>query len=1201
MGVVLALMLQLCIIAFAVTAQEFKGSIISPSPAFLPVVPPGEETLGPIYHGEGSKAPNLPSDGDGFVISPSPANLHVYHSPSSPAVPNGPFYKPPKTFPPSTTAPSPQKIKDIEPSKSPSPSTIALSPPYAVVPLPSAVQGNKPPPVKTSPPQREAPTVRPPFSTPTAPAPVAISSDRSPKISPVSQPIEHGHLTPDVDNRNANNSHLAESFSPAPGAVPSANLPKNSSASQPTENGTFPPKEGTNNGHGLEPISPAPVAVNLPKESPVSQPPEHASLPPIVHQRNANMGHNLKPVSPASVAIPPTTYKITSMDSEPTTQHGSIPPNVHKRNSNKGHTSETVSPEPVASPPWKVENSPPETHPIVPTITPSTLTAPVTSPPSAFPLKPPLVHPIVPVASPSKLPAPVSSPTPLRSFNWKKGGAPVVAPLSRNPKPLPAVIHSPAQEAAIPPLLPPRSGQRHHVSPPINSSSSVSPFSSPIHSNTGQVSPAPSPSIKFASHPTGSTIFPPKVAPSESSSKRPKMPLLPQVQVLPPPPPNEDCISTVCTEPYTNSPPGEPCRCVWPMRVGLRLSVSLYTFFPLVSELASEISTGVFMKQSQVRIMGANAADQQPEKTVVLIDLVPLGEEFDNTTAFFTSDRFWHKMVIIKAFYFGDYDVLYVSYPGLPPSPPLPPSSLNMFNGGPYSTDGNNGRTIKPIGVDILKRQQKVGLSRGIISTIAVSVSLAVVLCAAAAWVMFKFRDHVSQSASTPRQLSPPSLTKEPGTAGSLRGAGAGVGSVSTSFRSSIAAYTGSAKTFSTNDIKKATDDFHASRILGEGGFGLVYSGILEDGTKVAVKVLKREDHHGDREFLAEVEMLSRLHHRNLVKLIGICIENSFRSLVYELVPNGSVESYLHGVDRGNSPLDWGARMKIALGAARGLAYLHEDSSPRVIHRDFKSSNILLEDDFTPKVSDFGLARTATDEENKHISTRVMGTFGYVAPEYAMTGHLLVKSDVYSYGVVLLELLTGRKPVDMSQAPGQENLVAWARPLLTSKEGCEAMIDQSLGTDVPFDSVAKVAAIASMCVQPEVSNRPFMSEVVQALKLVCSECDEAKEESGSSSFSLEDLSVDLALGISTVSGQLSDNFQSQLSGTNFDSGVDIERGLAASEIFSSSARFGRAESGSFRRNSYSGPLRTGRSRQLWQIIRSLSSGSVSEHGTMLKL
>ncbi|KAK4773429.1 hypothetical protein SAY87_028448 [Trapa incisa] len=163
--------------------------------------------------------------------------------------------------------------------------------------------------------------------------------------------------------------------------------------------------------------------------------------------------------------------------------------------------------------------------------------------------------------------------------------------------------------------------------------------------------------------------------------------------------------------------------------------------------------------------------------------------------------------------------------------------------------------------------------------------------------------------------------------------------------------------------------------------------------------------------------MLSRLHHRNLVKLMGICIEGRRRCLIYQLVHNGSVESHLHGAEKNMRPLDWDARMKIALGAARGLAYLHEDSNPRVIHRDFKASNVLLEDDFTPKVSDFGLAREATGG-NQHISTRVMGTFGYVAPEYAMTGHLLVKSDVYSYGVVLLELLTGRKPVDMSQPQG---------------------------------------------------------------------------------------------------------------------------------------------------------------------------------------
>ncbi|KAK7265372.1 hypothetical protein RJT34_32991 [Clitoria ternatea] len=974
------------------------------------------------------------------------------------------------------------------------------------------------------------------------------------------------------------------------------------------------------------------------------------------------MSHTLEPVSPASVAIPPAISKKISSASEPT-QHGSMPPNVNERNTNKGHTSEPVSPESVAFPPWKVEHKLPVVLPIVPTITPSTLPAPVTSPPSQFPVNPPLVHPIVPVVTPSKLPAPVASPIPLRNINWKKGGAPVSTPLFRNPKPLPAIIHTPAQaptaqkakqshpppeplispptspsskeyhspsgspstvykqhphtrkiitspppassylvsppiskhqEEAVPPSLPPTSGLSQHVAPPINSGSSVSPFSSPIHPNMSQVSPAHPPSIKFAPHST-------RISPSSSSSKRPKSPpLLPRVLVLPPPPPNEDCLSTVCTEPYTNSPPGAPCRCVWPMRIGLRLSVSLYTFFPLVTVLASEIATGVFMKQSQVRIMGANAAEQQPEKTIVLIDLVPLGEKFDNTAAFLTSDRFWHKKVVIKASYFGDYDVLYVSYPGLPPSPLLPPSSITMINGGPYSTDGNNGRTIKPLGVEIQKRQHKGGLSSGIIAIIAASVFVLVVLFAAASWVMFKFKDHVNQPASTPR-LPPPSLTKVPGTAGSLS-RGGGVCSHSTSFRSSIAAYAGSAKTFSMNDIEKATDNFHASRLLGEGGFGRVYSGILEEGTKVAVKVLKREDHHGDREFLAEVEMLSRLHHRNLVKLIGICAEDNFRCLVYELIPNGSVESHLHGVDRENNTLDWGSRMKIALGAARGLAYLHEDSNPRVIHRDFKSSNILLEDDFTPKVSDFGLARAATDEEDKHISTRVMGTFGYVAPEYAMTGHLLVKSDVYSYGVVLLELLTGRKPVDMSQAPGQENLVAWARPLLTSKEGLEAIVDPSLGSDVPFDSVAKVAAIASMCVQPDVSNRPFMGEVVQALKLVCNECDEAREEADSRNSSQDDLSsVYLEVGISNVSDQLPDNLQSRFSATNFDSGVDIERGLSASEVFSSSARFGRMESASFRRNSFSGPLRTRRSRRLWQIIRSLSGGSVSEHGTILKL
>ncbi|WJX28310.1 hypothetical protein P8452_17049 [Trifolium repens] len=1126
----------------------------------------------PIEHG------NLPPNVDRRNESKS-HNLE----PVSP----GSFLHTPVALPPPTSAPIPQKIKGNESSisPSPSPSTKSLSPPYKAVPEPSTAERNFPPSMQPIPPQKEIPIVRPPISTPTAPAPLTIPPGNLPRTSPISQPIEHGSLPPKVGRRNESRNHNLEPLSPAPVATPSTNEPKISPISHSTNNGSLPP-----NAHSNAP------ALNLPKYSPVSQPTEPGSLPPTVHRRNSSIRHTLEPVSQAPVAEPPKKFPKNSPVNQPT-RLGSFPPNVHNRTVHKGHTPEPVMP-----------------------------------PPSTFPADPPLAHPVNTAASPHELPAPAISPslTPSRRFNGKNGGEPVSAPLYKTPKSPPAIVHSPAQAPSVhkarplhhapePLISPPKSPfnkdhspasspstafyKHHHtrntitnpapassyiVSPPTSKhqGSADSPFTFPIQSPASQVSPAPSPSFVTFPHSTKIPFHPPEESPLRPFLRNPKKP----IQALPPPPPNEDCLSFICSEPLTNSPPGVPCMCVWPMRVGLRLSVPLYTFFPLVSELASEIATGVFMKPSQVRIMGANTATDLPDKTDALIDLVPLVEEFDNTTAFIASERFWHKQVAIKNSYFGDYEVLYVSYPGLPPSPPLPPSSVNMIDGGPYSNNGNNGRTIKPLGVDIQKKQHKSGLSKGIIAIIALSAFLAIVLCSAAVFALSKFRGRVpeSQPTSTPRAF-PPSLVKAPGTAGPS------VASASTSFRSSIAAYAGSAKTFSMNEIEKATDNFHPSRILGEGGFGLVYSGNLEDGSKVAFKVLKREDHHGDREFLSEVEMLSRLHHRNLVKLIGICTELSFRCLVYELIPNGSVESHLHGVDREKSPLDWSTRIKIALGAARGLAYLHEDSSPHVIHRDFKSSNILLENDFTPKVSDFGLARTAADEDNRHISTRVMGTFGYVAPEYAMTGHLLVKSDVYSYGVVLLELLTGRKPVDFSQPPGQENLVAWARPLLTSREGLEALIDPSLGTNIPFDSVAKVAAIASMCVQPEVSDRPFMGEVVQALKLVCNECDEAKE-AGSTNSSQEELSSDFI----TASEQQPDSFRGHFAAANYDYGVDIENGLAASELFSSSARFGRQVSGSFRRHSYSGPLRTGRSKQLWQIIRNLSGGSVSEHGVMFK-
>ncbi|XP_069142965.1 receptor-like serine/threonine-protein kinase ALE2 isoform X7 [Solanum lycopersicum] len=925
----------------------------------------------------------------------------------------------------------------------------------------------------------------------------------------------------------------------------------------------------------LPPPSSAPPTIN-------SAPPQIASLPgpppPIVWSDPAPVlppsapkrdhRHTEQPVVVPEAPAPVSSPGRNSTEDAPTKTPplpGSMPPSESR--SPEGPLSSIAPVLNAPSPRGMPRNSLP-TLPRNPEISPSIPPATFAPPPRKLPNNSPPSHPRHPLKPPSISPvkhniSPVSIPWP--SINRKRASAPTVAPTK-------GMNHQhPAKGLSVPPVLAPLASPESHDSPAISSSPSAS------------------------SRPTKKPFLSPKFSPSGSSPRHPKIPH--PFQALPPPPPNEDCASLACAEPFTNGPPKAPCVCVLPMRIGLRLSVALYTFFPLVSELATEVSVGVFMDKSQVRIMGANSASQYPEKTIVLIDLVPLGEKFDNMTAFVTSQRFWHKQVVIKSSLFGDYDVLYVQYPGLPPSPPSAASDIDTISSQPYPGD-NNGRTIQPLGVDVRGQQHKSGPSRSVIAVIVLSASVAVILCCAVAWVLlFRHRDHGYQLEPTP-PTTLPSLAKSSGIAASM--IGSRLNSPTLSFSSSFAAYTGSARTFSSKEIDRATDSFNEARVLGEGGFGRVYSGVLDDGVKVAVKVLKRDDQQGGREFLAEVEMLSRLHHRNLVKLIGICLEERSRCLLYELIPNGSVESHLHGVDKESSPLDWDARMKIALGAARGLAYLHEDSSPRVIHRDFKSSNILLEHDFTPKVSDFGLARAALDEGERHISTRVMGTFGYVAPEYAMTGHLLVKSDVYSYGVVLLELLTGKKPVDMSQPPGQENLVAWARPLLTSEEGLELIMDRNLGPDFPFDDIVKVAAIASMCVQPEVSHRPFMGEVVQALKLVCNECGQTKDVV-SQSCSQDDLSIDMDAGVSTTSSQVLNPIQPQSPVSNSDSELDVERGLSMSDLLSPLARYGQQESGSFRRYSSSGPLRKGKTRRLWQKMRRLSGGSLSEHGVMFGL
>ncbi|KAJ6759462.1 SERINE-THREONINE/TYROSINE-PROTEIN KINASE CATALYTIC DOMAIN-CONTAINING PROTEIN-RELATED [Salix koriyanagi] len=291
-----------------------------------------------------------------------------------------------------------------------------------------------------------------------------------------------------------------------------------------------------------------------------------------------------------------------------------------------------------------------------------------------------------------------------------------------------------------------------------------------------------------------------------------------------------------------------------------------------------------------------------------------------------------------------------------------------------------------------------------------------------------------------------------------------------------------SKSTFSYDELARATDGFSNANLLGQGGFGYVHKGVLPNGKEVAVKQLKAGSGQGEREFQAEVEIISRVHHKHLVSLVGYCITGSHRLLVYEFVPNNTLEFHLHG--KGRPTMDWPARLKIALGSAKGLAYLHEDCHPKIIHRDIKASNILLDFKFEAKVADFGLAKMSSDV-NTHISTRVMGTFGYLAPEYASSGKLTDKSDVFSFGVMLLELITGRRPVDSTQSYMEDSLVDWARPLLTRalEDGnFDTLIDQKLQNNYDQNEMARMVACAAACVRHSARRRPRTSQVVRALE-----------------------------------------------------------------------------------------------------------------------
>ncbi|KAH9625446.1 hypothetical protein KSS87_023313 [Heliosperma pusillum] len=263
-------------------------------------------------------------------------------------------------------------------------------------------------------------------------------------------------------------------------------------------------------------------------------------------------------------------------------------------------------------------------------------------------------------------------------------------------------------------------------------------------------------------------------------------------------------------------------------------------------------------------------------------------------------------------------------------------------------------------------------------------------------------------------------------------------------------------------------------------GYGIVYHGILEDHTHVAIKTLLNNRGQAEKEFKVEVETIGRVRHKNLVRLLGYCAEGAHRILVYEYVDNGNIEQWLHGDVGPLSPITWDARMTILLGTAKGLTYLHEGLEPKVVHRDIKSSNILVDKQWNPKVSDFGLAKLLGSEIN-YVTTRVMGTFGYVAPEYASSGMLNERSDVYSFGILVMEIISGRNPVDYSRPPGEVKLVDWVKQMVSNRN-TESIVDPKLAEKPSSRALKRVLLVALRCVDPNAQKRPKMGQVVHMLE-----------------------------------------------------------------------------------------------------------------------
>ncbi|KDP32865.1 hypothetical protein JCGZ_12157 [Jatropha curcas] len=292
--------------------------------------------------------------------------------------------------------------------------------------------------------------------------------------------------------------------------------------------------------------------------------------------------------------------------------------------------------------------------------------------------------------------------------------------------------------------------------------------------------------------------------------------------------------------------------------------------------------------------------------------------------------------------------------------------------------------------------------------------------------------------------------------------------------------YSATCRLFKYQELLSATSNFLAENLVGKGGSSQVYKGCLPDGKELAVKILKQSE-DVLKEFVLEIEIITTLNHKNIISLLGFCFEDNNLLLVYDFLSRGSLEENLHGNRKDPLAFGWSERYRVAVGVAEALDYLHNGTAQPVIHRDVKSSNILLSDDFEPQLSDFGLAKWASTSSSHIISTDVVGTFGYLAPEYFMYGKVNNKIDVYAFGVVLLELLSGRKPISNNHPKGQESLVLWAKPILNDEKFSQ-LLDPSLGDDYDHDQMERMVLAATLCVKRSPRARPQISLVLKLLQ-----------------------------------------------------------------------------------------------------------------------